>query len=222
MFYFLGIDIAGSKNTWAVSLKYEKSFLKLCPSLSLKSPLEPSYTEDFLPIIEFCMKEKVLSVAIDAPLSFSLEDKKGIRLSDKALKKILPSKARSWVVSYHALAAIPIRALLLSEALSPFCGTIIETHPRASLYFCLPQDKKEISFRYKKNLSAADKKFLIAWLKKKFQLSIDFDFNLTEGILDAIMCALAGYFYHRAPEKLIFLPSEKNFKGFGPFVIISF
>jgi len=118
--------------------------------------------------------------------------------------------------------AVPIRALLLSEALSPFCGTIIETHPRASFYFCLPENKKELAFIYKKSLPEDEKDFLIRWLKEKFNLSIDFEFNLTEGILDAIMCALACYFYHRIPEKLIFLPGEEALKGFGPFVVISF
>ncbi len=221
MFYFLGIDIAGSKNTWAVALKKQNNLLNLSPLLSLKSPLQPSPIKDFLPIVDFCKKEKVLAVAIDAPLSFSLKDEKGLRTSDKALKKLLPKKAKSWVVSYHTLMAVPIRALLLSEALSPLCGTIIETHPRASLYFCLPEDKKEISFIYKKKLLLKDEKFLINWLKEVFQLNIDFEFKLTEGILDAIMCAIAGYLYHKSPERLLFLPSEENFKGFGPFVIIS-
>ncbi|AEH22472.1 hypothetical protein TOPB45_0366 [Thermodesulfobacterium geofontis OPF15] len=222
MFYFLGIDIAGSKNTWVIALKNEDKILKLCPLLSLETPSFPSYIEDFSLIINFCKKNKVLAVSIDAPLSFSFKDKKGLRISDKALKELLPKKARSWVVSYHTLMAVPIRALLLSEALSPFCGTIIETHPRASFYFCLPENKKELAFIYKKSLPEDEKNFLIEWLKEKFNLSIDFEFNLTEGILDAIMCALACYFYHRMPEKLIFLPGEEALKGFGPFVVISF
>ena len=50
MFYFLGIDIAGSKNTWVVALKKDKDFLKICPLLSLKSPSNPSYIKDFFPI----------------------------------------------------------------------------------------------------------------------------------------------------------------------------
>jgi hypothetical protein len=45
--------------------------------------------------------------------------------------------------------------------------------------------------------------------------------ELKEGVLDAIFCALAGYFYFVSPAKLIFLQSEKNLKGFGPFVVIS-
>lgn len=222
MFYFLGIDIAGSKNTWVVVLKNEKDFLELSPLLSLETPSNPNYIEDFSLLINFCKKNKVLGVAFDAPLSFSLKDKKGFRPSDKTLRELLPSRARAWVVSYHTLMAVPIRALLLSEALSPFCGTIIETHPRASFYFCLPENKKELSFIYKKKISEEEERFLIEWLKEKFNLKINFKFKLTEGILDAIICALACYFYHRVPEKLIFLPMEETFKGWGPFVIISF
>ncbi|HEA83898.1 MAG TPA: DUF429 domain-containing protein [Thermodesulfobacterium geofontis] len=222
MFYFLGIDIAGSKNTWVVALKSKKDFLELCPLLSLDFPSDPSSIEDFSPIINFCQKNKVLAVAFDAPLSFSLKDKSGFRVSDKALKELLPEKAKSWVVSYHTLMAVPIRALLLSELLSPFCGTIIETHPRASLYFCLPENKKVLSFTYKKNFSEEDKNFLSNWIKTKFNLIINFSVKLTEGILDAIMCALAGYFYHKMPEKLIFLPTNDNSRGFGPFVVIRF
>lgn len=222
MFYFLGIDIAGSKNTWVVALKKDKDFLKICPLLSLKSPSNPSYIKDFFPIIEFCEKNRVLAVGIDAPLSFSLKDKKGFRISDKALKSMLPKKAKSWVVSYHTLMAVPIRALLLSEALSPYCGTIIETHPRASFYFCLPEEKKELAFFYKKENLDKNEKFLLDWLENKFKLCIEFKLKLIEGILDAILCALAGYFYHKMPEKLIFLPVNSNLKGFGPFVVISF
>ncbi len=222
MVYFLGIDIAGSKNTWIVVLKSEKDLLELCPLLSLENPFNPNYIEDFSLIIDFCKKYKVLGVAFDAPLSFSLQNKRGFRTSDKTLKNLLPPKAKSWVVSYHTLMAVPIRALLLGEALSPFCGTIIETHPRANLYFCLPESKKELSFTYKKKISKQEEKFLIQWLKEKFNLIINFNFKLTEGVLDAIMCALACYFYHRIPEKLIFLPMEDTHKGFGPFVVMSF
>jgi len=222
MFYFLGIDIAGSKNTWVAALKNKKDFLKLCPLLSLDNPSAPSSIEDFSPIVSFCQKNKVLAVAFDAPLSFSLKDKSGFRVSDKALKGLLPKKAKSWVVSYHTLMAVPIRALLLSELISPFCGTIIETHPRSSLYFCLPENKKILSFIYKKYISEEDKNFLINWLKTKFNLIINFSINLTEGILDAIICALTGYFYHKMPEKLMFLPTNGNSRGFGPFVVIHF
>ncbi|PMP98028.1 MAG: hypothetical protein C0169_01010, partial [Thermodesulfobacterium geofontis] len=95
MVYFLGIDIAGSKNTWIVVLKSEKDLLELCPLLSLENPFNPNYIEDFSLIIDFCKKYKVLGVAFDAPLSFSLQNKRGFRTSDKTLKNLLPPKAKS-------------------------------------------------------------------------------------------------------------------------------
>lgn len=222
MFYYLGIDIAGSKNTWVVALESKNNSLELCPLLSLKCPSSPTYIEDFYPIIEFCKKNRVLAVTFDAPINFSLKDRGGFRVSDKTLKKLLPKKAKSWVVSYHTLMAVPIRALLLSKLLSPFCGTLIETHPRANLYFCLPEEKKIISFTYKKIFSQEDKIFLFNWLQEKFKLTIKFSLNFTEGILDAVMCALTGYFYHKMPEKLMFLPVDETSIGFGPFVVIYF
>ncbi len=222
MFYFLGIDIAGTENTWIVGLKKEKNNLELCPLFSLTVPFSPSSVSDLSTLVDFSIKNRVLGIGIDAPLSFSLKDKKGFRDSDIALKKILPKKAKSWVISYHTLMAVPIRAFLVSKKLSPYCGTIIETHPRTSIYFCLPEEKKDLAFSYKKINLKEEKKFIISWLNSKFNLKINFDINITEGILDAIFCALAAFFYHYIPEKLIFLPTSNDLIGFGPFVVISF
>ncbi|WP_038056522.1 DUF429 domain-containing protein [Thermodesulfobacterium hydrogeniphilum] len=221
MFYYLGIDIAGYKNTWAVVLSLEKKEIYLKTILSLKNPLKPN-SVSLKDIVNFCQNNKVLAVAIDAPLSFSIESEKGIRNSDKVLRDLLPSEAKTWVVSYNALMAIPIRAYLLAQTIAPYCGTIIETHPRASFYFSLPNNKKTLAFIYKKVNLNKEKKFLINWLESKFDLCLSFDFKVTEGILDAILCGVTGYFYHRYPEKLLFLPEKSNLKGFGPFVVIYF
>ncbi len=221
MFYYLGIDIAGYKNTWAVVLSLEKKGIYLKSILSLENPLKPK-SMSLKDIANFCQNNKVLAVAVDAPLSFSIESEKGIRNSDKVLRDLLPSEAKPWVVSYNALMAIPIRAYLLAQTIAPYCGTIIETHPRASFYFSLPDNKKTLAFIYKKVNLNKEKKFLINWLENKFDLCLPFDFKVTEGILDAILCAVTGYFYHRYPEKLLFLPEESNLKGFGPFVVIYF
>ncbi|OAQ20575.1 hypothetical protein [Thermosulfurimonas dismutans] len=87
--YFLGVDLAGEANTWAVALRKEDA-------------------------------------------------------------------ARNWVVSYHGLQAVPVRGKILAEALSPVVETILETHPRVSLYFCLQEEMKDLVFLYKprRNLSA--------------------------------------------------------------------
>lgn len=221
MFYFLGIDLAGSKNTWAVSLEKGEKGLALTPVLSLKNSSSPSIITDLFEILSFCMKNKVLSVAIDAPLSFSLSNSTGFRLSDRKLKELLPKKAKNWVVSYHALMGVPIRALLLAQEISPYCGAILETHPRACFYLALPEDKKYLAFEYKKrNLNEEEEKFLLKFFLEKFKLKISFPFSFKEGIIDAIFCALVANFYFSSPERLLFLPSEEGLKGFGPFVLL--
>jgi len=220
MFYFLGIDIAGKDNTWAVVLSEKQGKLQLEKFLCLENLNAPK-SVPLHKIVEFVKKEKVLCTAIDAPLSYSLNNETGLRKSDKVLKALLPKNAKNWVVSYHALMGVPLRALLLAEGISPYCGAILETHPRASFYFSLPEKKKEIAFKYKKSGIEEEKEFLLNWLKKRFNLLIPLEIKLKEGILDAIFCALAGYFYFVSPAKLIFLQSEKNLKGFGPFVVIS-
>lgn len=221
MFYFLGIDLAGSKNTWAVSLKKKNSFLFLTKTLSLGSFNQVKSITNLSEIVSFCKKNRVLSVAIDAPLSFSLFNTTGMRLSDKKLKEMLPPKAKNWVVSYHTLMGIPIRALLLAEEISPYCGTIIETHPRSCLYFNLPEERKYLAFEYKKRiLKKEEKEFLLEFFFQKFNLKISSYFSFTEGIIDAIFCALVAGYYFLYPEKLFFLPSEEGLKGFGPFVLL--
>lgn len=221
MFYFLGIDLAGSKNTWAVSLEKKETSLILTKNLSLKASHQALVITDLSEIVSFCIKNKVLSVAIDAPLSFSLFNTTGLRLSDKKLKEFLPKRAKNWVVSYHALMGVPIRALLLAQEISPYCGTILETHPRACFYFLLPEDKRYLAFEYKKrNLTKEEEKFLLQFFLERFKLQIPFSFPLKEGLLDAIFCALVASYYYLFPEKLLFLPSEEGLKGFGPFVLL--
>ncbi len=221
MFYYLGIDIAGYRNTWVIAIGLRKERLYLERLLSLRNPLKPK-SISLKEVLQFCIDNRVLGIGIDSPLSFSIENENGIRTSDRYLKKLLPKEAKNWVVSYNTLMAVPLRASILAKHLSPYCGTIIETHPRASFYFILPENKKPLAFIYKKVNLKNEKRFLINWLKETFDLCIPFEIKLTEGILDAILCGLAGYLYHRYPERLIFLPGEKDLKGFGPFVIIGF
>ncbi len=223
MFYFLGIDIAGSNNTWVVALGFSKDENTLIPveALSLKNFSFPEPLLELEEVVKFSLKNRVIGAGIDAPLSFSLiEDKKGFRTADKFLKSILPPRAKNWVVSYNALMAVPLRGLLLARKLSPFCGTIIETHPRASFYFCLPEQYKFLAFKYKKSSLLHEEKILIINIFKKFGIKKFKENLLVEGIIDAIFCALAVYFFHRAPEKLLFLPDTPSAEGYGPFVII--
>ena len=221
MFYYLGIDIGGGANTWALALERHPSEKKLSlvsGELSLKDKPSPVSLQE---ICEFLFKRRVLVTALDAPLSFSLALEKGLRRSDQALRELLPSKAKSWVLSYHGLMGIPLRAYLLAKSISPYCGTILETHPRASLYFLLPNAKREIAFKYKKEgLSEAEILWLRDFLRELFSLDAPLDLLKRDGVLDALICALTAYLYQKAPEKLFFLPQEEDLEGFGPFVVI--
>lgn len=226
MFYYLGVDIGGGENTWAVALVEEGSAGKIAlylEGLSFAGQRKVALSE----IERFCLSERVLGIAIDAPLSFSLNLEKGFRASDRRLRELLPREYRSWVLSYHGLMGIPIRAYFFAKHLSPYCGTIIETHPRAGLYFILPEERKVLAWKYKRSgLSEEETRWLKEFLEEKFSLSISDAFESSvmrkEGILDALMCALTAFTYHRFPERLLFLPSEEGLEGFGPFVVLNF
>lgn len=224
MFYYLGVDIGGGENTWAVALCEEHLSGKLRLEEGILSPAgirRVAMTE----IESFCHAERVLGVAVDAPLSFSLALEKGFRASDRKLRELLPRGCRSWVLSYHGLMGIPIRAYLLAGKLSPYCGTIIETHPRAGLFFILPEERRNLSLKYKgEGLSSEEILWLADFLKERFCLEISqrtvTSLLAKEGILDALICALTVWAYHRAPERLLFLPSEEGLQGYGPFVVL--
>jgi len=214
--YFLGVDLAGEVHTWAVALDRK--------DLSVKE-WQPGLLKE---LVAFCEDHPILGAAIDAPLTFGLSDRKGFREIDQKLRALLPKEARNWVVSYHGLQAVPIRGKILAEALSPLVGTILETHPRSSLYFLLPEGEKYLAFQYKrrrgeflKSGKAACKKIL-DHLKNRFGIEISTpEKEITDGLIDALLCALTVYLFHTAPEKLLFL-SEKGqgVFGRGPFVVI--
>lgn len=219
MFYYLGIDLGGEERTYALALKEKEGRLFLERALSFKE--EPFKGVSLKEILDFVMKERVLVTAIDAPLSFSLYNEKGYRKADRALRELLPGKKKSWVLSYHALMGIPLRGFLLAKALSPYCGAIFETHPRASLYFLLPEPQKALSEKYKKeSLEKDEALFLEAFFKEKFGLAVPSSLFEKDDLVDALLCALTGYLYFKAPERLYFLPQEEGLSGFGPFVVI--
>jgi len=219
MFRYLGIDIGGKSNTWAVAITGNKKGVQVERALSLKSFEKPASTS-LAEIEHFVKNNRVLICAVDAPLSFSLDNETGLRTADRALRHFLPKKARNWVVSFNSLMGIPIRAKLLAEAVSPYT-CLIETHPRASLLFTLPEDKKEIAFTYKTALKEPEE-MVIKTILSRLRVSQLRDIKLNEGVIDALFCAVTAWFYAYSPEKLIFLPPEKQRTvGFGPFVIIS-
>lgn len=210
-FFFLGVDLGGEENTWAVAVEREG---KLSPGLSLPEGKPVSLTE----IVEFSRKNRMLAAALDAPISFSLTDRKGLREADRRLREILRDEGGDpgWVVSYNALMGIPVRGLLLAEALAPVVGTIIETHPRAALYLALPREKKSLVKAYKGRGPEAEAALRELWTTL---FAKENPRRLSHGLLDALVCALTARAYHLAPESLLFLPSSAS-RGFGPFVIL--
>lgn len=221
MFYYLGVDLGGGSKTFAVALKEKNEkglFLEKALSLKNNIPRTSSLEE----IAEFVRGNRVLVTAIDAPLSYSLSLERGFRSSDRALKALLPRESKKWVLSYHALMGIPLRGLLLAQKLSPYCGTIIETHPRASFFFLLSEEKRYLAHKYKKEiLKENEREYLKNLFKELFSLEFEEEIFHKADLFDAILCAITGYLFLKSPENLIFLPQEeKDLIGFGPFVII--
>ncbi len=219
MFSYLGVDLGGASNTWGVVLRElpEKGlFLEKGLSLKEKGLVAVSLEE----ILAFVRGNRVLATSMDAPLHFSLKIAKGFRRSDLTLRELLPKEYRRWVLSYHALMGIPLRGYLLAQKLSPYCGAILETHPRASLYFMLPEEKKYLAHKYKREgLVQEEKRFLQTYFQKNFSLDLPLYVFENGDFLDALVCALVSYLYIKNPESLFFLPQEEDLTGFGPFVI---
>ncbi len=214
--YFLGVDIAGERGSRAVALPRQgRSSLLIPEARSLES------------LVSFCEEYLVAAVAIDAPLTFGLRDEKGFREADLRLRSLLPPKARSWVVSYHGLQAVPIRGKILAEALSPLVGTVLETHPRASLYFLLPEALKPLVFLYKPRRGIPETQRreacarILEYLSKKFHLRAE-ELTPEDGLLDALVCALTARVFHQELENLLFLSRKaRGVYGRGPFVVFS-
>jgi len=182
------------------------------------------------PIVHFCEEKEVVAIAIDAPLTAALSDSRGKRSSDNELSNLLP-RGSKWVMSVNSMMAVPVRGQLLAEALSPIVGTILETHPRACLFFAAgtSSELREAVAKYKYQDKDKDKvleaKSCVAqlwrmWTKlfgiqsKKSQDSHD--------ALDALVCATVAYLYHLKPETLTKLVHKalKRY-GRGPFIVLS-
>ncbi len=212
---FVGVDVAGEENTWAVVLSGD---LTVLPVLSLSEGRSVTLYE----IVKFFEENTALAVAIDAPLTFGLMDEGGFRESDRVLREILKMKGGNpnWVVSYHVLQAVPVRGLTLAEALSPLVGTLIETHPRASLFLSLPKELKTLVQLYKRDENSL--RTIWRFLVERWQLRTEkVPRFVSDGIVDALVCAITAYLYHKKPEELLFLPPTKGARGRGPFVVIS-
>lgn len=212
---YLGVDVAGGKNTWVTALSVTGNSLEtvLAPRLAT---LEE--------VFGFCEKQNVVAVVIDAQLTIALSEESGFRTSDVHLRSLLPADCRNWVASINSLMAVPIRGQLLADTLSPTVGTILETHPRASLYFGLEQSD-EIATAIRNYKKGPDTRVHIealwqAW-SARYRLKAR-DMPQSDGALDALVCATVAYLFHHSPEKLLRLRHEVAHKtGRGPFYVLA-
>ncbi len=221
---FIGVDLAGENNTWAVVLRKEGERLFLEPALSLPE----AHPVELFEIVRFSVENPVLGVAIDAPLTFGWRDRRGFRESDRRLRTLLKEKGGSpgWVVSYHVLRAVPVRGHVLAEALAPLVGTLLETHPRASLFWILPPEKRTLVRSYKnpgipERKRREAQKALWRYLCETHHLAGPGPPEVNDGLVDALVCALTVFFFHHHPERLLFLPREPGAHGRGPFVVMA-
>jgi predicted nuclease with RNAse H fold len=209
---YLGIDVAGASNTWVSGLSQKNGHLEIV--------LE-SHSTSLEKIVNFCKENHVVSAAIDAQLTMSLQARKGFRQSDKKLRELLPANCRNWVASVNSLMAVPVRGRFLSDFLAPIVGTIIETHPRASLLFGLGKVADTAVRKYKK--SDDDKHLNILWenWSQRFNILSHSSIN-DDGALDAIVCATVAYLYHHKPETLRRLrENNSDIRGRGPFYVLA-
>lgn len=221
---FLGIDIAGDERTRMCVLRLSGDKLVLAESPS-KVSLEQ--------IIQYADAEEnlVAAVAIDAQLTWAVSDEARFRKSDKKLKCFLPPSYQNWVASQNSLMAVPVRGRQLAEYLSPIVGTIIETHPRACLYFAVKSAQKStlellISLYKNKKVQKQDRqdhteKLWQFWTE---QFGIDAKqsaSDLNDDALDSLVCATMGYLFHHSPDKLRRMTySASDKRGRGPFFVL--
>lgn len=207
---FLGIDIAGASNTWVcgLSLQADRLVIQLPPE---KKALAG--------IVQYAEDNHVLAAAIDAPITSAVSDENGFRSSDRQLRGLLPPKFRLWVASQNSLMAVPLRGRQLAEALAPTVGTIIETHPRACLYFAYPEEKEALQ-RYKDTGGELHRRTLWNRWRERFSIAGDLP-ETSDGALDAAVCATIALLFHRQPHQLIKLKHNAPFKtGIGPFYVL--
>jgi len=224
---YLGVDIAGAGNTWACALQNTGATLLV---------QEPPCSKKLDQIVTYCDEKLVLAAAIDAQLTWApieVEDA-GFRTSDVSLRDMLPNK--KWVQSQNSLMAVTVRGRQLAECLAPRVGTLIETHPRACLYFFAEANDKSLvesvnlyKYKPKKGDSQEDKKRAKEeanrlWNRWTQRFNIKQPKNacdVNDGALDALVCATIAYLFHESPEYLCLLVHEaRDKRGQGPFMVL--
>ena len=212
---YLGVNVAGTKNTWIAGLSADNGSLEVVVSPRLATLSE---------VFDLCEQRNVVAVAIDAQLTIALSEDSGFRTSDLHLRSLLPADCRNWVASINSLMAVPVRGQLLADTLSPTVATILETHPRASLFFGLEQNApvSEAIRNYKRGegTQAHIRTLWQAWAER-YHVRSNSPVH-SDGALDAVVCATVAYLFHPMPEKLLRLRHEVPHKtGRGPCYVLA-
>lgn len=210
---YLGVDIAGASNTWVAVLAAGGEAVQV-----VLDPCRQSLKQ----IVSYCRTEAVAAVAIDAQLTMSLEAERGFRASDKKLRELLPPDCRNWVASVNSLMSVPVRGQTLANFLAPYVGTVLETHPRASLFFALGERAHSPLQTYKRKGQEGHPATLLLWEWWAEHYGLSPVATLPgDGALDALVCATVAYLYHHAPDRLLRLTSGKaDLRGSGPFYVV--
>lgn len=208
---YLGIDVAGASNTWVCGLAPGATG----PEVALP-PIKMTMAE----IVRLADERNVLAVALDAQLTHAISEENGFRSCDNELRAILPKDCVSWVASQNSLMAVPVRGRQLADALAPVVGTILETHPRACLYFGFPELLEAIR-RYKGDEPHEHLARLWQAWTGRWSLGGSIPYALCDGKLDSLVCATVAYLYHTHSGALQRLRSDaRDRTGRGPFYVL--
>jgi hypothetical protein len=82
---YLGVDVAGTTNTWIAALSPAKDGLNFITQPRLSSLKD---------ILAYCEEQNVVAVAIDAQLTIALAEDSGFRISDPAFAPSPPPTAK--------------------------------------------------------------------------------------------------------------------------------
>jgi predicted nuclease with RNAse H fold len=224
---YLGVDVAGADNTWVAALSPDGDD----GLVVVHGPRQATLEE----VVGYCEENNVVATAIDAQLTVAISDENGFRTSDDELRKMLAETDGShrWVASINSLMAVPIRGRMLADHLSPIVGTMLETHPRACLWFgltCLGEEvctairkykcKKDDTRERRDECKRHTRELWRLW-SERFGVSYEGDVS-DDGALDALVCATVAYLFHRAPDALLRLRHDVPGKtGRGPFYVLA-
>ena len=217
------MDVAGASNTWATAISPSEDGLKV---------VHEPHLARLKTIVDYCQENNVVAAAIDAQLTIALSEDSGSRTSDLHLRELLPPDCRNWVASINSLMAVPIRGRLLADHLSPTVGTLLETHPRASLLFALGnvEGVRTAVRGYKPKSKDTHQQLAMRrtythqlwrlW-SERFGIAHGGPMH-DDGALDSLVCATVAHQFHHAPDALYRLRHDVAGKtGRGPFYVLA-